>query len=144
MDMAACLDSWGDAAIWIRHAILLPHSLFHWLWQKFNGRFQELVAGMTDFWAGCSNLDPRVPGEVQDRVGKEHSAVPLLLHNDGIRYTHFHDSMDTLTWSMANVGKVERGSWNTIFLIITIAKRAVSCIPGNDTLKRSTKCCANL
>ena len=40
---------------------------------------------------------------------------------------------------MANVGKVGRGSWNAIFVIITIAKRAVSCIPANDTFEEVYK-----
>ena len=89
-----------------------------------------LISGLREFWAGAPEGDPRIPPAM---AARQDSAVPLLLHFDGARYSHAGDSMESLQWSFVNCGKRDglKNTWDTICLIICVCKDAV-CKSANE------------
>ena len=121
----------ANPVAWKLHPIILPHSWFHFLVTVLPERFEALISGLREFWAGAPEGDPRIPPAM---AARQDSAVPLLLHFDGARYSHAGDSMESLQWSFVNCGKRYsqlKNTWDTMCLIICVCKDAV-CKSANE------------
>lgn len=111
---------------YVKHPVILPHKLFHHLYEKHRNFFMEQIqrAGPQFFWDQCPENDPRLIGHpVKDMPGYQTKACPLILHGDGAQYTTHHDSIKSLQWSFLGSDNVGNRTWDHVFLITVLVSR---------------------